>query len=221
MEEDVDNANFLKEVLINLGYFQVYIATSTTESLNVVNKQHIDFAFIDINIESSLDGIACAKLINEKYFLPIIYTTANADSTTMNSAIKTNMYGYLIKPFYSQEVEVLCNLVQKIAICKNNDISNPEHIIHICNNNKFDLSSKTLTVNNRVIKLSKNELKLLDVLCKNINHCVPYDIIKEHVWENKTIADSTMRDTISRLRRKANDIEIESFSGIGYCLKQL
>ena len=219
IEDEFINSEFLKQVLLKFGFQTIYIVTNAQDALTIVANKKIHFAFVDINISGPIDGIMCSKMMNQKYELPIVYTTAYSDSTTISEASETNIYGYLIKPFDSKDVEVICNIVLKIAFKRENSIEE-KNIVHICQDYKFDLDTKTFTIDNNVIKLSKNELKLLDVLCKNINQCVPYAMIKDYVWENKTIADSTMRDTISRLRRKANDIDIESFSGVGYCLKK-
>lgn len=221
IEDEFINSEFLKQVLYKIGFKEVYVVTNANDAMEIISKVNIDFSFVDINISGSIDGITCARLMNEKYFLPIIYTTAYADSQTISEATETNIFGYLIKPFDSKDVEVVCNIVLKIAFSPETVTEQEDNIVQICDNYKFDTLSKTLTIDNMVVKLSKNELKLLDLLCKNINQCVSYDLIKDYVWENKTIADSTMRDTISRLRRKANAMQIESFSGIGYCLKKV
>ncbi|MCT7465247.1 helix-turn-helix domain-containing protein [Aliarcobacter cryaerophilus] len=61
--------------------------------------------------------------------------------------------------------------------------------------------------------LTKKELEVLDILCKNINKNISYEYLKD-------ISDSTVRDVVSRLKKKLDDINIENISNFGYVLKK-
>lgn len=58
--------------------------------------------------------------------------------------------------------------------------------------------------------LTKKELEVLDILCKNINKNISYEYLKDIVWINKDISDSTVRDVVSRLKKKLDNINIEN-----------
>lgn len=219
VEDEFINAEFLKQVLLQNGFNNIYTVTNADDALNITITTKIDFVFMDINISGAVDGIMCAKIINQKYDIPIVYTTAYADSQTISEASDTNLYGYLIKPFDAKDIEVICKIVLKLG-CVTVEEKVSDDFINVSENCKFDVQSKTFTVDNIVVKLSKNELKLLEILCRNLNQCVAYNVIKDFVWQDKYIADSTMRDTISRLRRKSLELQIDSHSGVGYCLKK-
>ena len=68
--------------------------------------------------------------------------------------------------------------------------------------------------------LTKKELEVLDILCKNINKHISYEYLKDIVWINKNISDSTVRDVVSRLKKKLDNINIENISNFGYVLKK-
>ena len=68
--------------------------------------------------------------------------------------------------------------------------------------------------------LTKKELEVLDILCKNINKNISYEYLKDIVWINKDISDSTVRNVVSRLKKKLDDINIENISNFGYVLKK-
>jgi DNA-binding response OmpR family regulator len=70
------------------------------------------------------------------------------------------------------------------------------------------------------VALTKKELEVLDILCKNINKNISYEYLKDIVWINKDISDSTVRDVVSRLKKKLDDINIENISNFGYVLKK-
>ena len=54
--------------------------------------------------------------------------------------------------------------------------------------------------------LTKKELEVLDILCKNINKNISYEYLKDIVWINKNISDSTVQNVVSRLKKKLDDI---------------
>ena len=58
-----------------------------------------DFAIIDINLESEMDGIHIADHINRYNFIPFIYLTSYSDRETIERAKKTNPSGFIVKPF--------------------------------------------------------------------------------------------------------------------------
>ena len=58
------------------------------------------------------------------------------------------------------------------------------------------------------------------ILCKNINKNISYEYLKDIVWINKDISDSTVRDVVSRLKKKLDDINIENIYNFGYVLKK-
>ena len=68
--------------------------------------------------------------------------------------------------------------------------------------------------------LTKKELEVLDILCKNINKNIFYEYLKDIVWINKNISDSTVQNVVSRLKKKLDDINIENISNFGYVLKK-
>ena len=67
--------------------------------------------------------------------------------------------------------------------------------------------------------LTKKELEVLDILCKNINKNISYEYLKDIVWINKDIPDSTVQNVVSRLKKKLDNINIENISNFGYVLK--
>ena len=58
--------------------------------------------------------------------------------------------------------------------------------------------------------LTKKELEVLDILCKNINKNISYEYLKDIVWINKDISDSTVQNVVSRLKKKLDNINIEN-----------
>ena len=105
VEDDFIATEYLYQILDSFGVETIYKAKNSNEALDIVNKNHIDLVFMDINIQGGIDGIKCSSLLNEKYFIPIIFATAYADTATIDEAKDENIFGYLIKPFQISDVE--------------------------------------------------------------------------------------------------------------------
>ena len=221
VEDDVFGLQYIKHILRTLGYKNIFEATDKDEAFNIVQNQTIDLIFMDINIGGSVDGITSAHLLNELYFLPIIFTTAYGDSATISDASDTNIFGYLIKPFELSDVEgSLMVALKKIkhAHIDSQRVVNSNEYIDLEENQLFNLTKKTFTIDNMPVDLTRKELGFLDLLCRNINNNVSNEMIKTVLWDNKSISNSTLRDTMSRLRKKAPLLKIENIVNYGYIL---
>ena len=89
------------------GDYNIIIASSGYDALSILLKHDIDLILLDIMMPE-LDGFESAKLIlgNKKTKdIPIIFLTANKDSTTISRCYRVGGVDYLNKPY--NEVELL------------------------------------------------------------------------------------------------------------------
>ena len=225
VEDEFIATEYLSQILYSFDIDTIFKASSSDEALDIVKNNHIDLVFMDINIQGAIDGIRCASLLNNEYFLPIIFTTAYADTNTINEANEENIFGYLVKPFQASNVEATLNVaisnlkrLEKLTNL-NSPIKNLNESLDLANGYIYSLETKTLSLKNTPINLTKKELEVFDILCRNINNNISYAYIKELVWSDKDITDSTIRDVISRIKKKIPHIDIENISNYGYILK--
>ncbi|WP_294966919.1 response regulator [Sulfurimonas sp.] len=227
VEDEVISTQYLTRILVKLGYDNIYEATNLDEAMKVVQDNSINLVFMDININGTVDGIALAQILNEEQFLPIIFTTAFGDSNTISEATATNIFGFLIKPFNKNDVEsalsvALKRIKERDKYILNSKLKSEQDscIIDLGANQTFDMSKKTFLLNSEAISLTRKEIDLLYILCKNINTNTSYETIKRFVWKEE-ISTSTIRDTASRLRKKTPNLDIENIVGVGYILKKV
>jgi PAS domain S-box-containing protein len=93
----------IQESLRLLGYDVPDIVIRGEDALDAVQKEKPDIILMDIYLQGSLDGIQAAKIIRDRDNIPVIYLTAYSDSTLLKKAQETTPYGYLLKPFDSQQ----------------------------------------------------------------------------------------------------------------------
>lgn len=85
----------------------------------------------------------------------------------------------------------------------------------------YDLATKYLYINDKMVMLTKKEEKLLYLLVKNISGHVSEEQMKKEIWEDESIADSTIRVLIKRLREKLGyEDAIINLKGRGYKITQ-
>jgi len=224
VEDEWENTNFLSNLLISFGHNVVGIAKSGADALAILASNTCDFIFMDVNLRGSLDGIALAKQVNKTEEMPIIFVTAFGDSETISEASETNIYGFVIKPFNPNHIEAVLSVtiarINKEKKKRNSIPSLAKSILDLGNSYKYNCKSKTLYFQNNAIHLSKNEAKLLGLLCSNYEHIISLETLRSTIWGDKNITDSTIRDTICRIRKKITGLSIENISGIGYLLKK-
>jgi len=104
VEDEVIVSTLIEDTLENYGYTVVGKATNGEDAIRITDEKKPDVILMDIYIEGEMDGIMTAETISEKHDIPIIYLTAYSDRDTIERAIKTKPFGYMIKPFTPVEL---------------------------------------------------------------------------------------------------------------------
>lgn len=222
VEDEIFAAKYLEGLLRSLGFENIFKASNAQDALDIRERHTLDLVFMDINIQGPTDGIECSKILNQHSFTPIIFTTAYGDSQTIQEASNSNFYGYLVKPFEMHDLEASLRVALKLLRQSSKELTiqkRDKHLIELGEKQVFNLSTNTLLINNKAISLTHKETLLLASLSRNLNQNISYDTLKEEVWYNANISNSTIRDTIARLKKKAPRLHLENITNYGYILK--
>ena len=96
----------LQDVLKKRGY-EIFLATSGKETLEIVKKNIIDLILLDIRLPD-VDGLEVLKKVKEfDNEILVIMMTAYADIQTAVEAMKSGAYHYINKPFELDELKLL------------------------------------------------------------------------------------------------------------------
>jgi len=68
-------------------------------SLVQLQKEMPDLALMDIHLKGAMDGTETARILRERFDIPVIYLTAHADRETLDRAKIAVPLGYVTKPF--------------------------------------------------------------------------------------------------------------------------
>jgi signal transduction histidine kinase len=127
VEDELLIAKNLSQKLEKLGYKIADIVSSGADAIQRAQELKPDLILMDIVIKGEIDGIETAAIINQKFDIPIIYTTAYADDETLQRAENTGSYGYLLKPFKERELHATI----KIALSKHQEAVKMKKIIAV------------------------------------------------------------------------------------------
>ncbi|MBE9039643.1 response regulator [Oscillatoriales cyanobacterium LEGE 11467] len=104
VEDELIAAANIARYLQKEGYQVIAKVNSGEKALEQVDREIPDLVLMDIMLRGKLDGIETASRIRQRYRMPIVYITAYADRATLDRAKETEPYGYLVKPFKSQDI---------------------------------------------------------------------------------------------------------------------
>lgn len=94
----------IQERLESLGYEVPATVGSGEKAVDQAGMLRPDLVLMDIQLQGRMDGVEAARQIRQRFDIPVIYLTANADHPTVQRAKVTEPFGYVIKPFEEREL---------------------------------------------------------------------------------------------------------------------
>ena len=110
VEDEAITARSLQNFVEKFNYSVCRIVATGEEAVQSARECHPDVILMDIRLNGDMDGITAASIINRELGIPIVFTTAHSDESTMQKAKTTNHYGYLIKPIDRSELKSALSL---------------------------------------------------------------------------------------------------------------
>lgn len=104
VEDEAIIAEDIATRLEKMGYEVVDIAASGEEAVKICSRTPLDLVLMDIILDGEMDGIDAAELIRDRFNIPVVYLTANADDRTLERAKISGPFGYILKPFKEKEL---------------------------------------------------------------------------------------------------------------------
>jgi len=106
VEDEVIVAKTIAGQLKQLGYAVADTASSGAAAIAKAAATQPDLILMDIVLKGEMDGVTTATHIRAQRDVPIIYLTAYADDNTLQRAKITQPFGYIVKPFTSNDLRV-------------------------------------------------------------------------------------------------------------------
>ncbi len=217
VEDEIIVAEFITAVLKKYGHTVVNIVDNGKDAIKIIEDKDIDLALLDININGTMDGIQLAREINLFRRQPVLFLSAYADHDTVSEAVEEYVVGYLVKPADERSIFAALKVVENyFKFSSSNVIKN--QLEQISDEITYDPRTKALLYNNELIKLTKTEFKLFDLLYRYKNSTISYESIILSVWEGESVSPSALRFTIMNLRKKLPGVMLKNIQKEGYSL---
>ena len=214
VEDDEIIARSLKRHLESWDY-----EVSCVEDLSNVMTAFSQFApqlvLMDIKLPF-FNGYHWCSEIRKVSKVPVIFLSSASDN--MNIVMAVNMGGddFIAKPF---DLDVLTVKIQAM-LRRTYDFTGQSTVME--HRGAFlNLSEATVVYGEEKAELTKNELKILQVLMENKEKVVSRDTLMTKLWEDDSFVDeNTLSVNVNRLRKKLDGIGLSDFimtkKGIGY-----
>lgn len=90
--------------LVAMGFAATGWVTTGPDAVVAVRDDPPDLVLMDIHLKGEMDGVDTARAIQAEHDVPVVYLTAHADAATLERAMSTEPFGYVLKPFQEQEL---------------------------------------------------------------------------------------------------------------------
>jgi two-component system response regulator CssR len=213
--EDERSLNILLEKYLTIEGYSVTTFSDGNAAKNRI-KDMPDLWILDIMLPG-IDGyelIKCIKQNNKN--TPVIFMSARNEELDRVVGLELGSDDYLSKPFLPRELVIRTNkLMERIYGGDNEgddaDINIGEYII--------SKKQRLVFFKGEELQLTNKEFELLSYLIENKNNLISREQILINVWGSDYFgSDRVVDDTIRRLRKKVNQLIIETVYGYGYKL---
>ena len=214
VEDDEMIAAGLKRHLENWGY-----AVECAQDLGNVMPEFVRAAphlvLMDIKLPFYNGYHWCSEL-RKISKVPVIFLSSAADN--MNIVMAVNMGGddFIAKPF---DLDVLTVKIQAMLRRSYDFVSQSVVLEH--RGAMLNLTEAVLVYGSEKLELTKNELRILQVLMENKEKVVARDTLMTKLWERDSyVGENTLSVNVNRLRKKLESAGLSDFiqtkKGIGY-----
>lgn len=219
IDDDATLLGLLAQHLSRAGY-HVITAVSGNTGLQMFYEHHPDLVILDVMMPK-MNGWAVCELIRETSDVPIIMLTAKGEEQDRLRGFRRGVDDYVVKPFSSAE------LVARVgAILARSRRASPETLPTpiVRGDITIDLAERRVTRDNRPVRLTPTEFRLLAALAEHPGHTLSPKELLVRVWGSEYADDvENVKRYIHYLRQKLEaDVEhprlILTERGFGYYL---
>jgi DNA-binding response OmpR family regulator len=220
VDDDIRMLRMMKRML-ELEDFEVITASGGDIALKLFEKESPALVLLDIMMPD-MDGYAVCRRIREFSQVPIIMVTARGDDKEKVEGLNIGADDYVTKPFSASELAARVRAV--LRRIGSND-SRQQAVFH-CKDMVIDFTARRVMVNDRELKLTSTEYKMLSYMSLNAGRVVTPDQLLNKVWGEEYIgAAHLLQVNIARLRKKLGDDAkkpsyILTRPGIGYIISK-
>jgi two-component system, OmpR family, response regulator MprA len=215
VDDDPDVRDSLRRALGYAGY-EVMTAPNGADALNSLSRSPADLIILDV-LMPMLGGLETCRALRERgNSVPVLVLTARDAVDDRVAGLEAGADDYLVKPFALRELLARVNALLRRA-------QSPRDVLGYADLT-LDLTSRTVTRDGTPVSLTKIEFTLLELLLRNAEQVLSYDVILDRVWGyGEAPASNALQVFVGFLRRKLEEHGhrrlVHNVRGVGYVLR--
>ena len=197
--------------------YEVEVVDDFEHVLDLYLQKQPELILLDISLPF-YNGYHWCEQIRKVSSVPIIFISSANENMNIVMAISMGADDFITKPF---DFHVLTSKIQALlrrtySFSKSMQVLTYKDLV-------LNILDATISYHHQTIELTKNELKILQVLFEKSEVFVSRDDLMMALWQsNEFIDDNTLSVNMNRLRKKLDDFHIEHLiqtkKGLGYKL---
>lgn len=215
--EDEEDLLELLEYNLEKEGFEVIGFLNTKTVTQILEEEDVDLLIMDRNLPGVEGSEFVQSLRKDGFTTPVIYLSAKNRDSDVEEGFERGGDDYLTKPFNMKELIFRVKAILRRTSKKTDDKTLSYRDIIL---NK---SSRTLSVDGKIVDITKLEFNLLSEFIINKGNVLDRDYLLENVWnDGEECQYRTVNVAINRLKEKIDPDKsknyIETVRGVGYKL---
>lgn len=216
VEDDETIVQTVKRHLESWGY-EIFQIEDFSHVIQEFVQKDPQLVLLDLKLPF-FNGFHWCEEIRKISQVPVLFLSSAADNMNMVMAMSRGADDFIAKPF---DLDVLAAKVQAVlrrtyAFGQNSSLLEHNGVV-------LNPGNGTVSVDGKLADLTKNELKILQILFEHQGHVVSRESIMTKLWESDSfVDDNTLTVNITRIRRKLEKLGVENFiitkKGLGYMI---
>ena len=215
VDDDPDVRDSLERALRVAGY-AVTTAVHGADALDQLARAPVDLIVLDV-LMPIVDGFdACRRLRERGNATPVLVLTARDAVEDRVTGLEAGADDYLVKPFALRELLARVRALLRRSQSRRDVLGYADLTL--------DATARTVTRAGQVIELTRIEFGLLELLLRNAEQVLSYDVILERVWGfGEAPASNALQVFVGFLRRKleagGRPRLVHNVRGVGYVIR--
>lgn len=221
VEDDISISTLLKEHIEKYG-FKVKVVENFEKVMEDFEEYKPHIILLDINLPK-FDGYYWCRKIRQDSNIPVLFISARESGMDQVMALESGADDYILKPFYYEVL--MAKIKSHLRRCYGSyALKIEERIVELEGLNYYPERLEAV-FKEKSVTLTKNEGILLECLMKKYPQVVMRDYLLEKIWDAAAyVEDNTLNVNVTRLRRRLQDIGInsavEAVRSMGYRLNK-
>jgi len=215
----VEDEHKLAQVLasaLQAEHYDVVVARSGEDGFVRAHGDAFDLVLLDLMLPGR-GGLDILQTLRQRHIdTPVLILTARDGVDDRVRGLDLGADDYLVKPFALREL-----LARVQALLRRSRIG--RDVLGYADLT-LDVTARRLTRGDRMIELTRTEFGLLELLLRNAEQVISYDVIRERVWGyGEAPASNALQVFVGFLRRKLEDGGgprlLHNVRGVGYVIR--